>query len=111
MLIQVVELREEEWFVGSADAVQRPKGAELDDNVALLFEQLLQLLFRGVQIATTFCPRGQFEPRLTTKPLIGVRVELHQFGRAQFCDVSNFALFGLAVTDFVDAPAGAMNAG
>src|SRR5439155_1026694 len=109
-LIRVSELCQKKWFVGSADAVQRPKGAELDDNVALLFEQFAQQLFGLAEFTSSFGPSGKFETRLTREPFIRLRVQLDQFARAQFCDLSNFALFGLGVTDFVDAATGAMDA-
>ena len=43
-------------------------------------EQLAQLLLRGVESATGFRARGEFEPRLTGEPFVRVRVQFHQVG-------------------------------
>ena len=130
----------EKWLVGSADAIECPKSAEFHDEIVLFREQLAQLLLRGVKFATGFGARGEFEPRLAREPFVGVRMELHQLVRAEFCDVERIGNWyfrrrlppypgplpqgegarqrglvagrrSFAVGDFVDAAAGAMDAG
>src|SRR5206468_7000694 len=62
------------------------------------------------EFAAGFGSRGEFEPGLTGKPFIRMRVQLHQLAGAQLCDVADFAAPRFAVNNLIDPPAGAMDA-
>jgi hypothetical protein len=101
----------EKCFIRRADCVKRPQRTELNHHVGLLLEQLAQLLFRDVESAASRGARGEFEPRLTGEPFVRVRVQFHQIALAEFRKVANFDSLRFAVSEFIDAAAGTMDAG
>src|SRR2546422_6042573 len=70
----------------------------------------MQLLLGGADFAAGGGATREFESCLTSEPFIGVPVQLHQLARAQFCDVTHVTALRFAVSNFVDAPARAMDA-